>query len=116
MPSRSLKIRTATETLHSIEVGEREYVLGSEPSPSGLLVEAEGVAPRHAKVWFLEEGLELEDLGTATGTAVNGSVIQGRARVGYPASVQIGEAEIRVECAGEKALSISTRTLRLVYA
>jgi len=116
MPDRSLKIRSSTETLHSLEPGEREYVLGSEPYLGVLLVEAEGVAPRHTKVWFLKEGMDLEDLGSATGTALNGSMIQGRVSARYPASVQIGEAELHVECAGEKVLSISTRTLRLVHA
>jgi len=78
-----------------IDVGESQFVLGSDDAPDVLKVSGEGVAPRHAWVRIAEGRMQVEDL--AGGTLVNGHPIEGRVETEYPGSVQAGTVTLVVE-------------------
>jgi pSer/pThr/pTyr-binding forkhead associated (FHA) protein len=62
-----------------------------------LSIPDEQVSARHTALSLGPDYLEVEDLGTPTGTRVNGYDIEGRVQVEYPAAIQIGEYEILIE-------------------
>ncbi|NBV87062.1 MAG: serine/threonine protein kinase, partial [Verrucomicrobia bacterium] len=97
-----MRVKQWTLTVHDsrgarseVEAGEREFILGSESAFGVMRVVGEGVAPRHAKVKYGGERLVVEALGGET--FVNGSPIQGRVEVDYPASVEVGDVTLVVE-------------------
>jgi serine/threonine protein kinase len=75
--------------LQTVEVREGAVIVGADAG-CGLIVEAAGMAPLHAELWIGTEGLKVEDLGSDSGTMVNGYAISSRVEVPYPATVQTG--------------------------
>lgn len=51
-----------------------ELVIGSGPE-CGILLRGEGVSPRHARVFFSGGAVWLEDLGSQSGTSLNGAAV-----------------------------------------
>ena len=72
---------------------ETELILGRHRS-CGIQIKDDAASRQHAKI-FLADGLWwVEDLGSANGTSLNGSKIQGRKRLRDQDIVAIGSAEI----------------------
>ena len=76
--------------LQQVEVPLGVLVVGADSS-CGLVVEASGISPRHAELEVGVEGLQVEDLGSVSGTMVNGYAISGRVEVAFPATIQLGD-------------------------
>jgi pSer/pThr/pTyr-binding forkhead associated (FHA) protein len=76
----------------------------------------EGVAPRHARLWLGSDTLCVEDLGSATGTLVNGIPVTVRVEVDYPACIQVGTVSVIVgDTESPEALNFAADvTLRIV--
>lgn len=51
-----------------------ELVIGSDPD-CGILLQGEGVSPRHARVFLSGGAVWLEDLGSQSGTSLNGTAV-----------------------------------------
>src|SRR5690606_8352168 len=69
---------TAGAEIAPIEVVD-SVVLGTDPAVATVVLSANDVAPRHARVWSTAAGaFLLEDLGSASGTYVNEVRVQRR--------------------------------------
>jgi len=64
-------------------------LLGSSPQCEIYLFKDVNVAPQHASIRRVPQGYEIQDLGTQSGTVVNGSPVQ-RARLRANDQIQIG--------------------------
>jgi pilus assembly protein CpaF len=88
--------------LTRLDDGRRVEVPGPELSigrtgPEGLVLDAQGVSRRHARIVHAGGGLAVEDLGSTNGTRVDGVRVEGRAPL-LPGSVlEIGVVRLRVE-------------------
>ncbi len=90
-----------TEIVISLDAGEisrvvlhpGEYVIGRD-STAAIHLEAPWVAPRHARLTLDGGGVRIEDLGSTSGTMVNGELIRGSARLRPGQKVQIGTASL----------------------
>jgi hypothetical protein len=71
-----------------------ELVIGRENAD--LTVDDAEVSRRHVAVRLQSGQLEVEDLGSANGTFVNGSRIEGPVKVGGGAKIRIGKTEFEV--------------------
>jgi serine/threonine protein kinase/formylglycine-generating enzyme required for sulfatase activity len=91
----SITLHGPSGILHSIDIGESDFVLGAETGPDVFSVTGEGVAARHAWVSIGESVIQVEDL--AGGTLVNGSPIEGRVMVHPPVSIQVGSVTVVIE-------------------
>lgn len=103
------------------ELGEDTWILGSGSAPDIFSIEVPGVSFKHARITLREHSLLVEDLDSPNGTYVNGTRIRGSKESSYPVTLQLGEAELRVEAtpatpatpAAPSAPSDSERTSRL---
>ncbi len=94
VPQTDVVIRSSDgRELGRATLGPGEYVLGSEAG-SDLRVEAESVAPRHARLTIHFDHTLVEDLGG--GTAVNGQPVTGSARLWPGQHVQLGTATVEL--------------------
>jgi hypothetical protein len=64
---------------------------------SDIMVGAEYVSGRHARLMPLEDRLVLEDLGSTNGTRVNGEPVTGPVELIDGDSVQIGDVVLQVQ-------------------
>lgn len=96
MKNWSLTLHYAGEVIKEFLLPEGAFLIGTDAS-CGVVVEVEGVSPVHAEIQLGEEGLQVEDFGSTTGTLVNGYAISGRVAVEFPASVQVGDAVLVLE-------------------
>ncbi len=71
-----------------------DVVIGRENAD--LTVDDAEVSRRHVVVRLVDGQLEVEDLGSANGTFVNGSRIEGPVRVGGGAKIRVGQTEFEV--------------------
>jgi serine/threonine protein kinase len=88
------------------EVSAGKLVVGTDPG-CGLCVAGEGVEPEHADMWFGGEHLRVQDRGTASGTVVDGFLINAKVKVEYPVTVQIGSLRLLVEVFSEPVVDLS---------
>ncbi len=102
----SITLHGSTRGPTIIDVGETQFVLGTEEAADVLRVVGEGVAPQHAWVGIAEARIQVEDL--AGGTLVNGHPITGRVEAEYPALVQVGELTLVVEQKSEDLSQAAT--------
>src|SRR5271165_1873304 len=75
---------------------DRELIIGRE---GDVTIDDPEVSRRHAAVRPVPEGVELEDLGSANGTFVDGGRIAGRTTLTESATVRVGASELRIEIA-----------------
>jgi len=68
-------------------------VIGSSPQCEIYLFKDPQIAPAHAAIRLLPGGFELEDLHSATGTFINGQIVQ-RQRLKHNDQVQIGATRL----------------------
>lgn len=90
-----LRVRSGKDAGRGIELGGRPVLLGSADE-CDLVVDAPGVAPRHAHLKPLQDGrFELHDLGSEAGTRVDGHPVRVRVLEGGE-RLALGEAVIEV--------------------
>jgi suppressor of ftsI len=73
---------------------DRELILGRE---GDVALNDPEASRRHAAVRPVQQGVELEDLGSSNGTFVDGQRIAGKVTLTENAAVRIGTSELRVE-------------------
>jgi hypothetical protein len=72
-----------------------ELTIGSEQD-SDLRLSSPEIAPHHARVWPVLDGLMVEDLGSAGGTWVDGERIDGPQLVDRDATLSLGSATLQI--------------------
>lgn len=77
-------------------IGEGEYLIGRDGACS-ILVESEEVSRHHARLMISDRGIEVEDLGSTSGTFLDGAAIRGRVKFPATRKLQLGNVEISVE-------------------
>ncbi|MEA2159681.1 MAG: segregation ATPase FtsK/SpoIIIE, family, partial [Solirubrobacteraceae bacterium] len=92
----TLKITNGPATGRVVEVTE-ELVIGREGTD--IEIDDPELSRRHAAVRPTDPGVEVEDLGSLNGTFVDGSRIDGVARLSASAIIRIGNTEIALELA-----------------
>ena len=106
MQTWSITLHRPAGVISSVDIGESQFVIGTETASDVLTVDGSGVTARHAWVWISEAGMQVEDLGG--GTLVNGYQIHGRVQVEYPASVQVGDVTLVIELKKVQPVAISS--------
>ena len=84
-----------------IDLNEGERVVGSA-EPSKILIEDPSVSPTHAKIYQSDGSLFIADLGSATGTMVDGRKIAEPTTLRDGQSVRIGEFELQIKVLPEE--------------
>ena len=94
IPQPFIRICQRNKTLHSInlETG-REYVIGRIPQ-ADIVVQHPSVSRMHAKIYVRDDGVYLEDLGSANGTFLNGERVQGVVKLSDGAVIQTGQRTV----------------------
>jgi hypothetical protein len=92
----TLKITNGPAAGRVVEVTE-ELVIGREGTD--IEIDDPELSRRHAAVRPTDPGVEVEDLGSLNGTFVDGSRIDGVARLSASAIIRIGNTEIALELA-----------------
>lgn len=77
-------------------VGEGQHVIGQDAAHP-IRVPHEKVANQHARLHIGPEGLEIEDLGSNTGTFIDGVAVRGRVPVHPHQAIQVGPMFLRVQ-------------------
>jgi suppressor of ftsI len=75
---------------------DRELIIGRE---GDVAIDDPEVSRRHAAVRPVSTGVELEDLGSANGTFLDGRRITGKTTLSASATVRVGSSELRIEIA-----------------
>jgi serine/threonine protein kinase len=96
MKSWTITLHPANGDPYRFELPAGSLLVGSDPT-CAVSVQGTGIAPLHAEIHLSQEGVQVEDLGSETGTLVNGYPIAARVSVECPASVQIGDAVLVLE-------------------
>jgi formylglycine-generating enzyme required for sulfatase activity len=82
--------------MRSFEFKEGLFLIGADPSCE-VAVTDPGIAGLHASVRLAADKMFVEDLGSQTGTRINGRRIKQATEVAYPAALQLGETLVAVE-------------------
>ena len=69
---------------------EGEIILGRDPSKADVVLPVLTVSARHARIWWEDDSLWLEDLGSTNGTYLNGERISGRRRLTVGSEIGLG--------------------------
>jgi serine/threonine protein kinase len=77
-------------------IGEGEHLIGRDGTCS-ILVESEAVSRRHARLMISDRGIEVEDLGSTSGTFLDGATIRGRVKLPPTRQLQLGNVTLSVE-------------------
>ena len=80
-----------TPTLLDLEPGT--YVIGREPT-CDIPLTSLGVSRKHASIVLSEEAIEIEDLGSRSGTWVGDLALKSPVTLPLPASISIGNIQI----------------------
>jgi pSer/pThr/pTyr-binding forkhead associated (FHA) protein len=91
---RTLKVMSGPAAGQSLEI-DRELVIGRENAD--LTIADSEVSRRHAAVRPVEQGVEIEDLGSLNGTFVNGDRIDSPVTLSLSGTLRVSGSEIRVE-------------------
>lgn len=92
----TLVVQDSSEIEHRYRLNFEDFSIG-RAGDNELVIARPDVAPHHARIVLDEQGYTLEDLGTDSGTAVNGKRIQNHHRLQHMDSVTIGDATIIFE-------------------
>jgi predicted component of type VI protein secretion system len=84
---------------------ESELVVGREDA--ALTIDDPEISRKHAAIRPVDDGFEIEDLGSRNGTHVNGSRIEGTTRLGGGDSIKLGQSVIRFE-SGRAAATVAS--------
>ncbi len=76
-------------------LGPGEYTIGSDPNCQ-IQLEAPDISPAHAVMLFAEGALQIEDLGSQSGTHVGGTRLETVFRLSPPQTVQLGSATLDI--------------------
>lgn len=98
MSNSSTKIIVSKEgrVLGRYLIGAGEHLVGRDGACS-ILVDSEEVSRRHARLMISDRGIEVEDLGSTSGTFLDGATIRGRVKLPPARKLQLGNVEISVE-------------------
>jgi hypothetical protein len=91
---RKLLVTSGPATGEELEI-ERELVIGRENAD--LVIEDHEMSRRHAVLRPVEQGVEIEDLGSTNGTYVDGLRITEPVTIAIRGAVKIGGSEFRVD-------------------
>lgn len=80
-------------------IGAGEHLVGRDGDCS-ILVDSEEVSRRHARLMISDLGIEVEDLGSTSGTFLDGATIRGRVKLPPTRQLQIGNVVLTVEADG----------------
>jgi pSer/pThr/pTyr-binding forkhead associated (FHA) protein len=96
-----------------LPLAEGRLTVGRGPEGNGLRLEERNVSRRHAALEVSGGAVTIEDLGSRTGTWVNGDRISGRRRLHPGDRVRIGDFDLLLEAGtGELALARETTAER----
>ncbi len=96
----NLMIRETDGTVKKHRVALGPYCIGRDKDCQIVVVSAD-VSRRHATLTFEEKGFVIEDLGSSSGTRIEGHVLTKPTRLEYPAEFEIGSAAVWVEPAAD---------------
>jgi hypothetical protein len=96
---RTLKVISGPAAGTSLGV-DKEIVIGREGAD--LTISDPQISRRHTLVRPVDEGIEVEDLGSLNGTFVNGERVSAPVTLTAPGKIKIGDSEIDVELALEE--------------
>ena len=97
----TLVIKNPDESLHEQDIGA-ELTVG-RGAGNGLVLSEGGVSRKHARFWLQDDGVWVEDLGSANGTWVDGQPIEGPTLLSIKSQVVIGDYEVQLKV-GSKTL------------
>ena len=83
------------EILRTQQVELGSHLVGRDPACSVVLTSPD-VSRQHAKLTFAETTFLVEDLGSTSGTAVNGGWLSSPKRFSYPQTIEFGSVVVRV--------------------
>ena len=83
------------EILRTQQVDVGAHLIGRDPACS-LVLGSPDVSRQHARLTFAETTFLVEDLGSTSGTAVNGGWLSSPKRFSYPQTVEFGSVVVRV--------------------
>lgn len=92
----TLVVQDSGEVEHRYRLNFEDFNIG-RAGDNELVIARPEVAPHHARIVLDEQGYTLEDLGTQSGTTVNGQRIGNTHRLQHMDSVVIGDATITFE-------------------
>lgn len=101
---RKLLVTSGPAAGHELEL-ESELVVGREDAD--LVIEDAEMSRRHAVLRPVEQGVEIEDLGSMNGTYVDGERISGPLTITIRAAVRMGASELTVDVALPQATRIT---------
>jgi serine/threonine protein kinase len=88
------------------EIQQGEYIIGRDPS-CHIVVEADGVSRRHARLTFTGYELLIEDLESANGVFIEGVQVQLSTRLRPEQQLQVGSARLTVRLSDATARHFS---------
>jgi adenylate cyclase len=83
------------EIVRTQEAGLGAHLVGRDPACTVVLASPD-VSRQHARITFGEKSFLVEDLGSTSGTAVNGGWLSSARRFSYPQTVEFGSVVVRV--------------------
>lgn len=92
----TLVVQDSGEVEHRYRLNFEDFSIG-RAGDNQLVIARPDVAPHHARIVLDEQGYTLEDLGSQSGTLVNGERVNSQHRLQHMDSVNIGDATITFE-------------------
>src|SRR4051812_44917039 len=83
------------EVVRNQQTAVGSHVVGRDPSCDVVLVSPD-VSRQHARLTLEDKSFLVEDLGSTSGTAVNGGWLSSARRFAYPQTVEFGSVVVRV--------------------
>ena len=96
-----IKIQHGQKPLGRYFIGPGEYAIGRDPECE-IRVDWEDVSRRHARLTFTPDYLEIEDLGSSTGTSIDGHWLKTPTRFQLPQQVVVGTAILEFKPASDE--------------
>ncbi len=90
------RARLVATTGSSYELADREHVLG-RAAESEIQIVDPAVSRRHARITPRDGGFVLQDLGSTSGTVVNGTRVTGERTLQRGDAIRLGDTELRYE-------------------
>lgn len=92
----TLVVQDSSDIEHRYRLNFEDFSIG-RAGDNELVIARPDVAPHHARIVLDEQGYSLEDLGSESGTTVNGRRVNHNHRLQHMDSVVIGDATIIFE-------------------